>query len=309
LHNTLTLDDRPQSVSNGPFHWSHVANSEVHRWRTNEAFDFFDGGHDGYRPLTHRRRVLALHGDLVVVADFVDGTGPHQAAVHWHLDPGWTLAARGRRAELTRADDTSMRIGFVVPQGIIEPFVADADTGLGWHSPVYGRLEKTTTIRVRQSGSTPFWMVSVFDLDADNAVADVDLVPVWAEAGVLAHATAIRITRTASVDHVLFVEPTDEDRTAAVKRGPWRVAEFETDARLLFCRTTADHPVARVALVDGSFVRVAGRRDFQLALPRVAPDFYWTEDQGLATKDQGPRTKDQGPRTKDHFPCAASPVS
>ena len=37
LHNTLTLDDRPQSVPNGPFHWSHVANSRVHAWRTNGA--------------------------------------------------------------------------------------------------------------------------------------------------------------------------------------------------------------------------------------------------------------------------------
>jgi hypothetical protein len=211
-----------------------------------------------------------------------------------------------------------MRIGLVVPQGTVESFVADTDTGLGWHSPVYGRLEKAATIRVSESGSAPLWMVSVFDLDADNPVADVDVVPVWAEAGAVAHATAIRITRAASVDHVLFAEPTDEGRTATgpVKRGPWRVAEFETDARMLFCRTTADHPVARVALIDGSLVRRAGRREFQLALPRVAPDFYWTQDQGLRTQDSGPRTTDQGPRTtdqdprtKDQLPCAASPVS
>ena len=44
-------------------------------------------------------------------------------------------------------------------------------------------------------------MVSVFDFDPGNPVAEVDSVPVWAEAGVVAHATAIRITRAASVDH------------------------------------------------------------------------------------------------------------
>ena len=288
LHNTLTLDDRPQSVSNGPFHWSHVANSHVHAWRTSDSFDFFDGGHDGYRPVEHRRRVLALHGDLVVVADLVSAALPsavHTAAVHWHLDPRWTLEARGRRAVLARSDDTSVRVGLVVPQGLLEHFVGDAETGLGWHSPVYGRVERTTTVRVSQSGSAPFWMVSVFDLDPENPVADVEWVPVWAEAGVIAHATAIRITRAASVDHVLFAEPSDD-------RGSWRVAEFETDARMLFCRTTAEQPLARLALVDGSLVRVAGRRDFQLALPNIVPAFFADY-----------RT------TKDQTACAASPVS
>src|SRR6185295_17994738 len=46
LHNTLTLDDLPQSVPSGPFHWARVANSHLHAWRTNDRFDFFDGGHD-----------------------------------------------------------------------------------------------------------------------------------------------------------------------------------------------------------------------------------------------------------------------
>jgi len=125
----------------------------------------------------------------------------------------------------------------------------------------------------------------VFDLDPENPVADVEWVPVWAEAGVIAHATAIRITRAASVDHVLFAEPSDD-------RGSWRVAEFETDARMLFCRTTAEQPLARLALVDGSLVRVAGRRDFQLALPNIVPAFFADY-----------RT------TKDQTACAASPVS
>jgi Heparinase II/III-like protein/Heparinase II/III N-terminus len=307
LHNTLTIDGRPQSLPSGPFHWSHIANGRVHTWRTNEGFDYFDGAHDGYRPLEHRRRVLALHGDLLIVADFVNGDGPRAAAVHWHLDPQWTVEAHGRRASITRPGG---RVGLVVPQGQLEHFVADADTGLGWYSPVYGRVDRTTSVRVSHSGTAPFWMVSVFDLDPDNPVADVDWVPVWSEAGVLAHATAIRISRAASVDHVLFAEPTADDaaagQTAAAPGGVlpataadapikgarrWRVGEVETDARMLFYRSTSHRPLTQLALVDGSLARVGGRHGFDITLPRVAADFFTDATEGsesgqrLATND------------------------
>jgi heparinase II/III-like protein len=289
LHNTVTLDGRPQSVPRGPFHWTHVANARVAAWRANDAFDYFDGTHDGYAPVEHRRRVLALHGDLMVVADLVNGDGTHAAAVHWHLDPRWIVDVGGRHVAFTRAGE---RIGLMVPQGLVEAFVGDTDTGLGWYSPEYGTLHRTTTIRVSHSGAAPFWLVSVFDLDPLNPVADVDWMPVWAEAGSNAHATAVRITRAASVDYVAFAEPArdHEDRAtapaerpassacpapSAVKRGSTlRVGEFETDARMLFGRVSADRPVARLAIVDGSLVRTPGRRGFLLALPRTVPDLH-----------------------------------
>ena len=267
-HNTLTLDDRPQSLSNGPFHWSHVANALAHRWRTNERFDYFDGSHDGYGPVEHRRRVFVLHDDLVVVADLVDGPGAHRAAVHWHLDPGWTATLHGRRAELTRADRGAPRVGFAVPQGLLEQFSGDPDNGLGWCSPVYGRMSATTTWRLSQEGSGPFWIAGVFDLDPDNPVTDVSWVPVWAEAGAVAHASAIRIARSTSIDLVLVAEP------APAGARLWRIGEIETDARMLFLRSTLDRSLACAALVDGSMLRVSGRRELQLGLSGAAADSF-----------------------------------
>jgi hypothetical protein len=280
--------------------------------------------------------VLALHGDLLVVADFVNGGGTHTAAVHWHLDPRWTLGADGRRASITRDGE---RVGLVVPRGRIEHFVADPETGLGWYSPVYGRIDRTTTVRISHSGTAPFWVVSVFDLDAQNPVAEVDWVPVWAESGAVAHAAAIRISRAASVDHVVFAEPTGGDpalgaaeiventlfsagaASSTVKRpGTWRIGELETDARMLFYRSTSDRALTRLALVDGSMARAGGRRGFHLALPRVVPDFF-TERGGAdctsgvfesggcadSASDTRPRTSDHRPRTGDL--CVVLPVS
>jgi Heparinase II/III-like protein/Heparinase II/III N-terminus len=315
LHNTLTLDDRSQSLPNGPFHWSHVANGAVHRWRTHQGFDYFDGSHDGYRPVHHRRRVLVMHGDLVVVADFVDGPGAHAAAVHWHLDPRWTVTARARGAVFTRAaDDGGDRVGLSVPQGVVDGFSGDVQTGLGWYSPAYGRVDRTTTVRIAQKATAPFWMMSVFDLDPENPVSDVDWVPVWSEAGALAHAAAIRVTRSASVDHVMFGEPLAETAEPA----SLRIGEVETDARMLFYRSTLDQPFTRVAIVDGSFARAAGRRGFDVTLPEIVPAFFFDGTNGERRTTNGePRTTNLEPRTtnverqttKDQQPCAASPVS
>ena len=310
LHNTLTLDDRSQSLASGPFHWSHVANGQVHRWRAHEGFDYFDGSHDGYRPVEHRRRVLAMHGDLVVVADFIGGPGAHAAAVHWHLDPRWTVDMRTRGASFTRAGDGD-RVELTVPQGVVDGVAADGETGLGWYSPAYGRVDRTTTVRVSHAGAAPFWMVSVFDLDADNRVAAVDWVPVWAEAGAVAHAAAIRITRAAAVDHVLFAEPTASGVARPVQgrdhgaESPAphrvRVGDVETNARMLFYRSTVDSPIARLALVDGSLARAAGRRGFDVTLPDVVPAFFCDRTKNLEPQNLEPRTKAPS--------CAALPVS
>ena len=290
LHNTLTLDDRPQSRPTGPFHWSHVADGQVHRWRTHQRFDYFDGSHDGYRPIEHRRRVLAMHGDLVVVADFVGGSGAHAAAVHWHLDPRWHVDARARGAVFTHA---GTRVGLSIAQGVLDRFSGDQRTGLGWCSPAYGCVDRTTAIRISDAGDAPFWMVSVFDLDPENPVANVDWVPVWAEAGALDHATAIRITRATSIDHVSFAEREGTAalaKTAENKSGSlWRVGDVETDARMLIYRASLGRPLIVVGSIDATTVRT---KNSEL----------------LSSELLNPRTLE--PLNLDvSSPCAASPAS
>jgi len=193
MHNTVTIDGRSQSLPRGPFHWTHAADARVNRWATEEDFDLFDGAHDGYAPIEHRRRVLARHGDLLVVADFVNADGRHAAAAHWHLDPRWTAYLHGRDV-ICRAGDT--RIALVVCDGSVELFHADERVHLGWYSPAYGRLEPTTTIRVTREAEGPFRIATVFGLDAANAIAGVE----WIDDRTLC------ITRARSTDAVAFAE-------------------------------------------------------------------------------------------------------
>ena len=55
-------------------------------------------------------------------------------------------------------------------------------------------------------------------------------------------------------------------------RETWRIAGFETDARMLFCRTSG--AVSRLALVDGSLVRSTDRHSLQVTLPGAVPDLH-----------------------------------
>ena len=102
LHNTLILDGREQSEPAGPFHWATAAAGSRLTWCTSPGFDYVEGTHDGYAPLVHRRAVFSRPG-CWMIADRVLGDGEHQAELHWHLDPRWTVTAAGDG--WLRADD------------------------------------------------------------------------------------------------------------------------------------------------------------------------------------------------------------
>jgi hypothetical protein len=114
-------------------------------------------------------------------------------------------------------------------------------------------------------------MATVFGLNAANPIADVETLPVWAEAGVVAHSLALRITRTSGTDYFLLAEPAAD--SAGGSRS-WRLAEFETDAAMLFCRTDTDGRLTRAAMVDGARLRCAGGARVTLALAAAAPHLH-----------------------------------
>jgi hypothetical protein len=246
-HNTLTLDDRPQSRPRGAFHWDQTANGAVRRWREDQRFDYFDGTHDGYQPLTHRRHVLALHDDLLVVADCVMGLGTHTAKVQWLVDPAWAACVNERHAIFTAGQDC---VSLTVAGGEVASVSADSATGLGWHAPVYGHIEPATSVTISSRRPLPLWIFSVFGLDADNPVLAVEPLSLIAPAGTLQHSTALCVTRRTSVEHVLIAEPVGD-----VCRATWRLAGVETDARMLWVRREGRRGITRLGMVDATTVR------------------------------------------------------
>ena len=137
-HNTVTLDGRNQSHSDGPFHWKQRAVTSAMVWHAGDGFDYFEAAHDGYSPFEHRRHVMSIHDDLLIVMDLIAGGGSqpdsaHTAASHWHIDPRWSVRLAPGRATLSHDD---ARVDLVTQGGQIQHFAADAELGLGWHGGV-----------------------------------------------------------------------------------------------------------------------------------------------------------------------------
>ena len=265
MHNTLVVDGRSQSIGKGPFSWKTTARSRVRQWKTHQAFDYFEGTHDGYWPVEHRRHVLTLPGDLMVVADLVSGDGAHSAAVHWHIDPRWRVHVLDAAVTFS-TKDTQCQL--VVPRGRIERFDGDTKTGLGWRAPVYGSVEPATSLRVTYCDALPFWMPTVFGLTRSNGVIDVEFLPVAADTHDSPQPVALRIVRAASIDYVLFAGQS----TSALKFGV-----FDTDARVLFCREV-DGQIGDVILLDGSRVHADGVHALAFEAPHRMPQVHLSGD-------------------------------
>ncbi len=275
-HNTITVNGRSQSTPDGPFHWASAARTRLHGWRSDAAFDFVDASHDGYLPITHRRQVLARPG-CWIVWDWLLGSGPVEAAAHWHLAPRWAASASGPGVRLDHPD--GVRLWLLTIGGAVE--VVRGGTGarsLGWCAPIYGDIVPTTTIRAVRSGTSPLSMATVI-LEA----AEEPRIERIAEAGRPAHALALE---TASWREVAFARhPADVDDPEA-GRGRTSAAGVESDARVAVVRHHRPTALAEVWLVDGS--TAIGPDDTRLVhVPVARPTLHLAAP--LATRNETSR--------------------
>jgi heparinase II/III-like protein len=97
-HNTVTVDDQPQSVASTPFSWRTAAKCRLHEFAEYDGVVFFQGSHDGYErlrdPVTHTRSALYLQSDpgsdlpgLLIVRDQFIAKKCHRYALRYHFAP------------------------------------------------------------------------------------------------------------------------------------------------------------------------------------------------------------------------------
>ena len=157
-HNTVCIDGRDQSVSGGPFLWTHHATTTVLRDETGvEGDQVWAALHDGYRNLPggglrHQRVVRLSHAQrTLTVEDLVTErrrARGHDVALAFHLGPDVTAVLDGSHARLSWQRPTGVcRAELDLPANLTWVAHRGEDTPpLGWYSPGFGQRVPTTTL-------------------------------------------------------------------------------------------------------------------------------------------------------------------
>ena len=83
-HNTIRIGKRDQAAPASAFGWTGQPEVRIRTWTTSEARDFLDAD-CRYAGFVHRRRILFIKPDLLLIVDDIDGPpGEYSLEQFWH---------------------------------------------------------------------------------------------------------------------------------------------------------------------------------------------------------------------------------
>ncbi len=176
-HNTVIVDSKDQMKMVSRFTWTDWAKGTVLQNKEN----LWQGQHDGYNPVTHKRSVLTLEDDRWLVVDHLNGKQPHHYALHWLLSDceygvqklvGPVGAPAKFRVELNYPNSKlfdskiNMQMGLVEGNGNFSIIRADPNTTRGWRSRYYGHKEPAISVMLETDQTQAcFWTFFGFESD------------------------------------------------------------------------------------------------------------------------------------------------
>ncbi len=140
-HNVLQVDGKEINSypKNEAFRMSSDAKVIVHRWLSEDDFDFLDGSHDGFDPVIHRRQIwFDKSARLWVMRDLVSGDGEHEIVLCFHFAPMPVRVDVEKGIVQTGAKEGANLT--IAPLG---RWPLKTTIGKGWRSPRYGVRERT----------------------------------------------------------------------------------------------------------------------------------------------------------------------
>lgn len=281
MHNTVTLDGRPQSAAAGPFRWRTRANASVRFWKSGAGLDCIEAQHDGYLPQVHRRTVVKDDG-LWLIADYILGSGTHSIGAHWHVDPAWTVVRGAPGAvHLEHPDRLHAAIASTTPSLTA---AAGDPGGLGWCAPVYGAILPSPTLTASQSGPAPMVAITAIavarrpiDLSIEPAPVSTTFDDGWVRAAIAGRGASGGIVAICATEPLPSVAPMERSGTV-LRRAGQRVATssgtLTTDARLAVLRLSPAAEPLSLTLIEGSCATWTGAGAFTLGPLPSAEDLH-----------------------------------
>ncbi|MBC7879572.1 MAG: alginate lyase family protein [Anaerolineales bacterium] len=165
VHNTVTVDNKDQMTMVSRFTWTDWSKGRV--LQNNEKL--WQGEHDSYKPIAHKRTVLALEGDRWVVIDNLLAKESHHYALHWllsdyeygmqELAPANGLWLKPPTTDSKLSDSKILiHMGLVNGNGNFSIVRADPDSTRGWRSRYYGHKEPAISVMLKANQpQVTFW--------------------------------------------------------------------------------------------------------------------------------------------------------
>ncbi len=169
VHNTVTVDNKDQMTMVSRFTWTNWSKGKV--LQHNEKL--WQGEHDGYKPVTHKRTVMSLEGDRWLVIDDLFAKEPHRYALHWLLND-FPFEQKDNSALLS-VDGTKYKVQVGIAEGNSKFSLvrADPNSTRGWRSRYYAHKEPAISLMLEANQSQiVFWTFFGFEDDAVEVVGN-----------------------------------------------------------------------------------------------------------------------------------------
>ncbi len=270
-HNTLRVDGQDQAVADEPFSWTHIPTTRAETWIVGQTFSYFVGSHNGYErlsdPVTHRRHVLKIAGDLWLVRDVAIGDGEHQIEIRWHFAPDLEVRSMGDgQVDVapklsSNGPEPATALRLIVPNNALWQTTAEITRTV--ISAAYGALQAAPLLRCASLAKLPTELATV-------------LIPRLVSGSEKQNALSHSHLALTSMRHVAVqvYELTDGDGTHgfffALSEKKWSFGPWSSDAQLLYCRIEHEK-IVHLVVVGGTEVAWQGQ---SLMKAQSASDFF-----------------------------------
>ena len=142
VHNTVTVDGNDQMKMVSRFTWTNWSKGKV--IQQNERL--WQGEHDGYKPVPHKRTVMALEGDRWLVLDHLHGKQNHHYALHWLFSDVQYEQKENLILLALDAEKYRVELGLMDGKSTFSVIRGDPNSTRGWRSRYYGDKEPAISV-------------------------------------------------------------------------------------------------------------------------------------------------------------------
>jgi asparagine synthase (glutamine-hydrolysing) len=170
VHNTVTVDGKDQMSMLSRFTWTNWSKGKVLQHDKN----LWQGEHDGYKPVSNKRTVMALDNDRWLVIDHLAAKVPHHYALQWlladygirKLASGYGLLLEPFGSKLPESK-ISIQLGLLNGNADFSLVRADPNSTRGWRSRYYGHKEPAVSVMLEAiQHQVTFW--TFFGVEGDQ---------------------------------------------------------------------------------------------------------------------------------------------